>query len=222
MTLEYEPNLVSVSMKQTISCLLLVLGLCTTACAQLSFDASGGYVVPVNRGSEGAWGGGIGAKYYLHPKMAVGVRVRTYIEKDIQEGNGLVGRLTAVTMPVMGTFVYQLTDRDLHPYVGMEAGIIRTVVNADLSFNGRQTYNDVAVNTTFGFAPKVGVGYDLTQGLTLIGEAIYNVGLGKDQAGDTQFRFQQSARFLTVHVGLSFTFGNRFDPNNLTSQSAGR
>lgn len=209
-------------MKTTVSCLLLVLGLCTMAHAQLSFDASGGYVVPLNEGSEGAWGGGVAAKYYLKPKMAVGVRVRTYIEKDIQEGNGLVGRLTAVTMPVMGTFVYQLTDRDLHPYVGMEAGIIRTVVNSNLSFNGRSTYDDLVVNTTFGFAPKVGVGYDLTQGLTLTGEALYNVGLGKDQAGDPQFRFVQASRFLTVHVGLSFTFGNRFDPNNLTSQLVGR
>lgn len=209
-------------MKKTVSCLLLVLGLYTTARAQLSFDASAGYVVPINQGSEGAWGGGIGAKYYLKPKMAVGVRVRTYIEKDIQEGNGLVGRLTAVTMPVMVTFVYQLTDRDLHPYIGMEAGVIRTVVNSDLSFNGRKTYDDVVVNTTFGFVPKVGVGYDITQGLTLTGEALYNVGLGKNQAGDTQFRFVQASRFLTVHLGLSFTFGNRFDPNNLTSQVMGR
>ena len=205
-------------MKKTMSCLLLILGLCTMAHAQLSFDASGGYVVPVNRGSEGAWGAGLGAKYYLQSKMALGIRVRAYIESDIQEGNGLVGRLTAVTLPVMGTFVYQITDRDLHPYVGMEAGLIRTVINSDLSFNGRKTYDDVAVNTTFGFAPKVGVGYDLTQGLTVTGEALYNVGLGKDQAGDTQFRFAQSARFLTVHVGLSFTFGNRYDQNNLTSQ----
>ncbi|MPR33404.1 outer membrane protein [Salmonirosea aquatica] len=209
-------------MKYLVSCLLLIFGLGITARAQLSFDGNAGYVIPSNEGGQGAWGGGIGIKYYLLPKIAVGIRGRAYIENVTQEGNGLVGRLTAVTVPVMGTFVYQFTDRDLHPYVGLEAGIIRTAVNADLSFNSNKVYDDVVVNTTFGFAPKIGVGYDLTQGLTAIGEVLYNIGLGKNQAGDTQYTFDRSSHFLTAHVGISFTFGNRFDRNRLTSELVSR
>lgn len=205
-------------MKNTLLCLLLILGLGTATRAQLSFDASVGYILPTEQGSEGAWGGGIGAKYYIQPQMAVGVRVRTFIQNVRQEGNGLDGHLTAVTIPIMGTFVYQFTNRDLHPYVGLEAGMIRTALTADLSYNGKKIYDDVSTNNTFGLAPKVGVGYDLTQGLTMTAEAMYNVGLGKNQAGDTQYDIDQASRFLTAHVGISFTFGNRFDRNRLVSQ----
>ncbi len=205
-------------MKNIVPCLLLIFALGVPARAQLSFDANVGYSIPANPGSEGAWGGGIGAKYYLQPKIAVGVRVRGYVGNVTQQGNGLIGRLTAVTVPIMGTFVYQLTTDDLHPYVGLEAGIIRTAVTSDLDYNGKRIYDDVSINTTVGIAPKVGVGYDLTQGLTVTAEAVYNVGLGKNQAGDTLYDFSQSARFLTAHVGVSFTFGNRFDRNRLTSQ----
>lgn len=215
---DFEPNLFNLFMKNSVLCLILIFALGVPACAQLSFDGGVGYSIPADQGSSGAWGGGIGAKYYLQPKIALGVRVRGYVENATQEGNGLTGRLTSVTIPIMGTFVYQITTRDLHPYVGLEAGVIRTAVNADLSYNGKRVYDDVSINSTFGVAPKVGVGYDLTQGLTLTAEAIYNVGFGRDQAGDTQYAFDQSARFLTTHISLSFTFGNRFDRNRLVSQ----
>jgi len=205
-------------MKNTVLCLILIIGLGAAARAQLSFDGGVGRSISTEQGGKGAWGGGLAVKYYLLPKVAVGVRVRSYIENVMQQGNGLTGRLTAVTVPIMGTFVYQISTRDLHPYVGLEAGLIRTAVNADLSYNGNKVYDDVVINNTFGLAPKVGVGYDLTQGLTVTAEAIYNVGFGKDQAGDTQYQLDQSARFLTAHVGISFTFGNRFDRNRLVSQ----
>jgi outer membrane protein W len=205
-------------MRNIALCLLLVFVLGVSAHAQLSFDANVGYGIPVDKGSEGAWGGGIGAKYYLTPTLSVGMRVRGYWENVTQEGNGIVGRLTAVTVPVMGSFLYQITTNDLHPYVGIEVGLIRTAVTADLSYNGKRVYDDVSINNTFGIAPKVGVGYDLTQGLTMTAEAVYNVGLGKNQAGDTQYHFDQTARFLTAHLGVSFAFGNRFDRNRLVSQ----
>lgn len=218
MECEYEPNSSNLEMKSIALCLILILGLGASASAQLSFDANAGYRLPADQGSEGAWGGGIGAKYYLKPKIAVGVRVRGYVDNIAQQGNGLTGRLTAVTIPIMATFVYQITTNDFHPYVGVEAGLIRTAVTSDLSFNGRRIYDDVTIDNTLGIAPKVGVGYDLTQGLTVSAEAIYTIGFGKNQAGDTQYRFSQSARFLTAHVGVSFTFGNRFDRNRLITQ----
>ncbi len=205
-------------MKNVIPCLIMIFALGTSARAQLSFDGGVGYMVPANQGSQGAWGGGIGIKYYVLPKIVVGLRVRTYVANATQEGNGVSGQLMAVTIPVMGTFVYQITTRDLHPFAGLEVGVIRTAVNADLSYNGKKIYDDVSINSTFGIAPKVGVGYDLTQGLTVTAEAIYNVGFGKNQAGDTQYNIDQAARFLTAHVGVSYTFGNRFDRNRLISQ----
>jgi outer membrane protein W len=215
---EYEPNSSNLEMKSIVLCLILILGLGAAARAQLSFDANVGYILPADQGSGGAWGGGIGAKYYLQPKITVGLRVRGYVDHIKQQGNGLTGQLTAVTIPVMGTFVYQITTNDLHPYVGLEAGLIRNAVTSDLSFNGQRIYDDVIIDNTFGIAPKAGVGYDLTQGLTVSAEAIYTVGFGKNQAGNMEYNFNQSARFLTAHVGISFTFGNRFDHNRLISQ----
>lgn len=212
-------------MRKTLPGLLLFLHLVLTgtwAHAQLSLAASGAYGIPTGPESSGVFGGGLAAKYYLSSKMAVGVRVRTYLETVKQDGNGLNGRLMAVTIPMMGTFEYHITDTDLHPYAGLELGLVHTTVDANLSFNGKQIYDDLARETTFGLAPKLGVGYDLTQGLTVMAEALYNIGFGKNQAGDTRLSLTNSARFLAFHAGISFTFGNRFDPDRRGAGGSGQ
>lgn len=202
-------------MKNVVKKVLVALGVgllsYAPAQAQLSVEATGGYGFPTEEGSKGIWGGGLAVKYYLSSQLAVGARVRTYAETIRQEGNGLNGRLTAASIPLMGTVEYHLVEADLHPYVGLEAGIIRTALDADLRFNGTQIYNDTFGETNLGLAPKIGLAYDLTQGISLMAEALYNVGFGKNQAGDTQFNLESSSKFLTVHAGVSLTFGNRFN-----------
>ncbi len=180
------------------------------AFAQLSLDATAGYGIPSQEGSQGIWGGGLGVKYFITPGVAVGARVRSYVETIRERGANLNGRLTAASIPIMGTFEYHLTITTLHPYVGLEAGVIRTALDTQLSYNGREVYNEVIGETNLGVAPKVGVAYDITQGMTLMAEALYNVGFSKNQAGNTQFSLQSSSRFLAVHAGVSFTFGKRF------------
>ena len=191
----------------------LALGLLAEvpALAQLSVSGSGGYGPPAQPGSSGMWGGGLAAKYYFAYKLAVGVSARGYVESIAQTDGGLDGGLTAVTLPIMATVDYHFTDTDLHPYVGLEAGVIRSALITNLDFNGRNIYDDTRAEYLIGLAPKVGVGYDLTQGLMVTAEALYNVGLGKNQAGNPQLDLEKLNRFLTIHVGLSFTFGNRFD-----------
>lgn len=181
------------------------------ALAQLSAGASLGYGIPTAGGGSGMWGGGLEAKYYFNYKLAVGARVRAYTETIGQTDGGLNGKLTAITLPVMATVEYHITDTDFHPYVGLEAGIIRSALITDLKFNGQNIYDDSSKEYNVGLAPKLGVGFDITQGLMVTAEALYNVGLGKDQAGNTKFNFEKSARFLTIHVGIAFTFGNRFN-----------
>lgn len=181
------------------------------ALAQLSAGASLGYGVPSEGGGSVMWGGGLEAKYYFNYKLAVGVRVRAYTETLDQTDGGLDGKLTAVTMPIMATVEYHITDTDFHPYVGLEAGVIRSALITDLRFNGQNIYDDSSNEFNLGLAPKLGVGFDITQGLMVKAEALYNVGLGKNQAGNTKFNFEKSARFLTIHAGIAFTFGNRFD-----------
>lgn len=179
--------------------------------AQVSASASGGYGIPTAAGGSSMWGGSLGAQYYFNYKLAVGARVRTYVETIDQNDGGLNGSLTAVTMPMMATIEYHITDTDFHPYVGLGAGVIRSALITDLRFNGQNIYDDSSKEYNFGLAPKLGVGFDITQGLMVTAEAIYNVSLGKNQAGNTQLNFEKSARFLTIHAGIAFTFGNRFD-----------
>ncbi len=181
----------------------------TSANAQLSANLSGGYGIPSQQGSQGIWGGGIGLKYFVTPSIAVGARVRTYVENIKQDDNALTGRLIAATVPIMATFDYQFILATLHPYVGLEAGVIRSAFNAKLDYNGKEVYNEVLSETNLGLAPKIGVGYDLTQGITLMAEALYNVGFGKNQAGTTQFNLQSTSRFLAIHAGVTLTFGSR-------------
>ncbi|TDB63426.1 outer membrane beta-barrel protein [Arundinibacter roseus] len=200
-------------MKKFLPYVWVLLGLLfssSSTLAQLSVEANAGYGLPTETGSAGVWGGGVAVKYYLNSQMAFGVRGRLYAESIQQSGNGISGSLTAVNIPIMGMFEYHFSERDLHPYVGMEAGVIRSALTADISFNRQQFYNDTVSDLHLGVAPKAGVGYDLTQGLTAMAEVIYTVGFGKNQAGNTQFNLESASRFLTVHAGLSFTFGNRY------------
>ncbi|HEV7347598.1 outer membrane beta-barrel protein [Telluribacter sp.] len=201
-------------MKQTLHTLLLglLLGIAAQlpAQAQLSIDATAGYGIPTESGSGGVWGGGLGIKHYLSPKWAVGGRVRAYTE-TIRESAALgSSKLTASTVPIMASVQYHPTDWDLHPYLGLEAGLIRTVVNAQILYNERKIFDETLVDNGFGFAPKMGIGYDITQGLALTAEVLYNVSFAKNLAGSTQFYLENTSRFPTIHLGISYTFGNRF------------
>jgi len=191
--------------------MLLAVLIRVPALAQLSAGASVGYGIPTETGGGVMWGGGLEAKYYFNYRLAVGASVRAYTETLGQTDGGLDGKMTAITMPIMATIEYHITDTDLHPYVGLEAGVIRSALITDLRFNGQNIYDDSSREYHPGLAPKLGVGFDITQGLMVKVEAMYNVGLGKNQAGNTTFNFEKSARFLTVHAGIAFTFGNRFD-----------
>ncbi len=184
---------------------------CIPAKAQLSISASGAYGVSAQTGSNGILGAGIAAKYYFSARLAAGVRARGYLESLSRNENGLHSKLTALTIPIMATVEYHLTDTDLNPYVGLEAGIQRQAVNTRVDFNGRTAYDDTTVDNNFALAPKVGVSYDITQGISVMAEALYNMGFSKNQAGETRFNIDRSARFLAFHAGVSFTFGNRFD-----------
>ncbi len=201
-------------MKNAFYSILLALGLGilahAPASAQLSLDLNVGYGVPTEDGSNGIWGGGLALKYFVSPKVAIGARIRTYAETIKQEGSGLSGELKSASIPIMGTIEYHPTTTKLNPYIGLEAGIIRTALNANISFNGQKVYDDTSGETNVGIAPKVGIGYNITPGIALTAEALYNVSFGKNQAGDTQYNLESSSKFLSIHAGVSFTFGNRF------------
>lgn len=196
--------------------ILLVVVFCSVlasvpARAQLSVSASGAYGISAQSGNAGLLGAGIAAKYYFSAKLAAGVHARGYLESLSRTENGLSSKLTALTIPIMATVEYHLTDTDLNPYVGLEAGIQRQAVHTRVDFKGRTAYDDTTVDNNFALAPKVGVSYDITQGVSIMAEALYNMGFSKNQAGETRFNLNRSAKFLAFHAGVSFTFGNRFD-----------
>ncbi|GAB2785176.1 hypothetical protein GCM10027275_32000 [Rhabdobacter roseus] len=193
--------------------LVVILGTwaSTTAHAQLSVDLNAGYGLPAQSGSQGLPGGGLGVKYYFSPRWAAGVRVRGYAETITEADGGVSGKLVAATIPIMAHAEYYLTATDLHPYVGLEVGAIRSALSAKINLNGQNIYDDTYGETTLGFAPKVGLGYDISQGIALTAEALYQVGFPGSRNGTPQFDLKNSSRFLALHIGISITFGNRFE-----------
>ena len=193
---------------------LLVAGMSvlgsTLAHAQLSLDLNAAYGLPGQSGSQGLPGGGLGVKYYFSPRWAAGVRVRTYAETVTEDDGGISGKLVAATIPIMAHAEYYLTATDLHPYVGLEAGAIRSAYSAKINLNGQPIYDETYGETTLGFAPKAGLGFDISQGIALTAEALYQVGFPRGRTGTPQFDLKNSSRFLALHLGLSITFGNRF------------
>ena len=191
--------------KVTASLLLIVCAflLSSQAQAQFQMNVNGNYLVPTESGSsfsDGLWGGGLTLRYFVSPKLAVGLNGRYFTKSnsvnfDPGIGGGLIKASLNILM-VTGQAEYFFTESALRPYVGVEAGLYRAGSTVEIT-SGAQTLKSSDSDSNFGVAPKVGLQYAISPAFGVNADAGYHLIFGNGGTG----------KWLLLGAGVYFRFG---------------
>ncbi|GAB4044936.1 OmpW family outer membrane protein [Spirosoma jeollabukense] len=191
--------------KVTVSLFLLLSALLLSSQAQAQFqvNVNGNYLAPTESGSsfsDGLWGGGVTLRYFVSPKLAVGLNGRYFTKTnsasfDPGTGGGLVKASLNILM-VTGQAEYFFSESALRPYVGVEAGLYRAGASLEIS-SGAQGLKSSDSDSNFGVAPKVGLQYAISPAFGLNADAGYHLIFGDGSTG----------KWLLLGAGVYFRFG---------------
>lgn len=197
-------NKVATSLLFVVSTLLLS----GQAKAQFQANVTGNYLAPTESGSsfsDGIWGGGVTLRYFLSPNLAVGLNGRYFTTKnsasfDLGSGAGIGGsvKASANLLMVTGQAEYFFSTSALRPYVGLEAGLYRAAVSAEIS-DGYQTLKLSDSGSNFGIAPKVGLQYAISPAFGVNADAGYHIVFNDGETGKS----------LLLGAGVYFMFGQK-------------
>ncbi|GAB4006759.1 hypothetical protein GCM10028808_09260 [Spirosoma migulaei] len=198
------------TIKLTAVCLLLVgaLLLSSQAQAQLQANLNGNFLAPTESGSsfsDGLWGGGVTLRYFVNPKLAVGLNGRYFTKSNsasfvLDPGIGANGSVKASgnLLMVTGQAEYFFSQSALRPYVGVEAGLYRAAASVEIT-SGAQTLKSADNDSKFGVAPKVGLQYAISPAFGVNADAGYHIVFSE---GDT-------GKMLLLGAGVYFVVGQR-------------
>lgn len=192
--------------KVTASLFLLVCAflLSTQAQAQFQVNVNGNYLAPTESGSsfsDGLWGGGVTLRYFVSPKLAVGLNghyFTTNNSANFDPGIGGSGSFKASGNLIMvtGQAEYFFSESALRPYVGLEAGLYRSAATVEIT-SGAQSFKAYDSASNFGIAPKVGLQYALSPAFGLNADAGYHLVFSDGSTGKS----------LLLGAGIYFLFG---------------
>lgn len=141
-----------------------------TANAQIQVGLGANYSTSVEKGSQlsdGIWGGSATVRYFLSPKVAVGLNARYFTKSESEAG---IGKISASSLIATPQIEYFFSEGSLRPYVGLEAGIYHDTFKYDISGYG----SDSQSQTNFGGAPKLGLQYMFTPAIGIDVNAGYH------------------------------------------------
>lgn len=192
--------------KVTASLFLIVCALLLSSQvkAQFQVNVNGNYLAPTESGSsfsDGLWGGGVTLRYFVSPKLAVGLNGRYFTTNNsvnFDPGIGGSGSFKASGNIIMvtGQAEYFFSESALRPYVGLEAGLYRAAATVEIS-SGAQTYKASDSASDFGVAPKVGLQYAISPAFGLNADAGYHLIFSDGSTGKS----------LLLGAGIFFLFG---------------
>ncbi len=166
--------------------------------AQLQVGLHGAYGIPTPKeeGVKNSFGGGIQARYFISPNLAAGLEA-SLLSSKYSEDYGWLGKYTVKvrSIPITPKVEYFFLDGPIRPYAGLKAGLYL----ANVSVEGKSESE-----SSFGFAPKVGVQYKLPQNLAVFLEGDYNLILSKKAARDLGADTFGS-KFVQLNLGLAYT-----------------
>jgi outer membrane protein W len=172
---------------------LTLIGLSATqASAQIQLGFSGNHYSSTENGakfSDGLWGGGVTVRYFVQPKVALGLNARYFTRSE--------SGISATFIPVTAQLDYFFTEGTVRPYVGLEGGAY--VSRAKIDFAG---YQQSASKTYLGAAPKVGLQFMFSQTVGLDVNAGYHLVFVPKGEGGT-------SKDLMLGAGLVFNLGGK-------------
>lgn len=184
------------NLKWVTLALFVLIGLTgTKANAQLQLGLSANHYSFLEEGvkfSDGFWGGGITARYFVSPKFAVGLNGRYFTRSESSQGLSV----SINVIPVTGQAEFFFTEGKVRPYVGAEAGV--HVAIAKISVLGESESDS---DSNLAVAPKAGIQFMFTDKIGLDLNAGYHLVFPKDSGGET-------AKALILGAGVVFNFGH--------------
>lgn len=203
-------------MKNTVkiiaSSLLLVGSLLVSSQAQAQFqvNVNGNFLGSTESGSsfsDGLWGGGATLRYFVNPKLAIGLNGRYFTKSNSASfpfdpatggnGSGSV-KASANILMVTGQAEYFFSESALRPYVGIEAGLYRAAATLEIT-SGSQTTKASDSDSKFGVAPKIGLQYAISPAFGVNADAGYHIIFTE---GDT-------GKMILLGAGVYFAFGQK-------------
>lgn len=178
--------------------IILICSLLTTArlCAQIQVGVTGNYSGSVGRYAsfaDGFWGGGLTARYFLKPQLAVGLNTRYFTHGESFSTSFAQINTRSAELRLTGEVDYFLTKAKLRPYVGIETGLYRSTFRLDTNVPAVET--TTFSNTNFGFAPKIGLQYAITPTIALNTDVGYHIVIYRNT----------TSRSLLLNAGIFFT-----------------
>lgn len=193
-------------MKKIYSSFCAILGFAllvlTPAFAQFSVGINGSAAFSNVRNSNTFYGGGLNAKFFLSPKIDVGVGIKAFGEsRNISAGGQTLNYLEAI-IPITAQIDYYLAEGFLRPYIGAEVGAY--AIGTEITLNGQES-SKIRANHA-GVAPKVGLMLAIGN-LGIFAESAYNVVFdnsnGSAYVGKIgNVNFDKTSKFFTVNVGI--------------------
>jgi len=151
----------------------------------------------------GITGFGVHARLFLGKNLAIGGNIRIWPKKYEEDTEGSVKvRYGNFLGNTSGMLEYYFGERDIRPYVGMDAGFYFT--NSVLQIkDGNTTITDESHSQSyFGLGPKIGLGLDLTSFIGFFGQIQYNALFGKaEKIESATFRSKPIDKFWSFDVG---------------------
>ncbi len=181
--------------------IVLITFLSSSSYAQFQLTTSGSRLTFTNTANsldQGRWGAGATARYFIKPRLAVGLNTRYYVDRSVSTYGMITSRSKISLAVITGQGEYFLTTSALQPYVGLEAGLYR--VHFNLDYIGQPNSNAISTTSAlFSIGPKAGLHYTITPRFGLNLDASYQILLNRN--------FTSSVLFTSL--GAFVKFGKR-------------
>lgn len=191
----------------------------TQSDAQIQIGAQGSYLKGTGDNKSNLWGGGVHAKFFLGPFIALGGVVRSYPKRtsSMTYNQGTANSYTVTTgdflTNISGSADILLGKKNdlIQPFIGADAGVSISNQTVTSTSSTQQNVQNKNGQTFFLLSPKAGVNLGLLPAFGVFATAQYNLTFGNGNQRDVSinnapnpFKSTPVDKYFTFDVGVYF------------------
>lgn len=156
-----------VSLFVVVGCLMVISN---QSNAQISAGVTGGALIWSADGESITYPGGtLTLRYGISDNLRIGANLGYFFKKESETIEGTTFSSSTSWVPITGAIEYSFGGEKFSPYAGLDLGLYR--LSASVDVEGL----DISVSDSyFGFAPTLGMMYNLSDNLALNANAKYH------------------------------------------------